>query len=170
MDAKTVAAVLMEMDKEAGVAAATALMVLKSPVAAAVMAAFQAEDSSLEEGGKAASDGEHGCNVVLGALPLRQGTPRLWPARAGTTPVSGEVVPGADVAECPRSHASSGSNNETLAAFLAALSLGQWELLFMKEAVTLEELMLLSDADLQAIGIPMGPRCKIQAALACCEA
>ena len=62
--------------------------------------------------------------------------------------------------------ASSGSDDETLATFLAALSLDKYEPLFTKEEISLKDLALLSETDLKDIGVPMGPRRQIQGAFA----
>ena len=54
----------------------------------------------------------------------------------------------------------------SLGAFLRQLGLQQYEPVFAKEDVSLEELRLLSEADLKGLGLTLGPRRKIQAALA----
>ena len=54
----------------------------------------------------------------------------------------------------------------SMADFLGDLQLCELLSMFSRELITMSDLPLLSDADLKELGVPMGPRRRIQAALA----
>ena len=52
----------------------------------------------------------------------------------------------------------------SLEQYLQELDLGDYLDLFTKEQISLHDLALLNEEDLKALGIPMGPRRRMQAA------
>jgi hypothetical protein len=54
-----------------------------------------------------------------------------------------------------------GNNDVSLDVFLAANNLADFQPVFRREKIDLAALMLLSDADLRELGLPMGPRRKV---------
>ncbi|XP_071721221.1 uncharacterized protein [Rutidosis leptorrhynchoides] len=72
------------------------------------------------------------------------------------------------VAEVPKKVASTVSKRrkgETVDSFLQALGLEKYSITFQAEEVDMAALLHMTDEDLKAIGIPMGPRKKIHLAL-----
>lgn len=51
-----------------------------------------------------------------------------------------------------------GASVDTLSAFLASINLSEYESLFAKEKVTMSTLPLLTEKDLENLGLPLGPR------------
>jgi hypothetical protein len=54
----------------------------------------------------------------------------------------------------------------SLEQYLEDLGLGEYLELFTKERISLQDLALLHEDDLKALGVPMGPRRRMQAAFA----
>ena len=52
-----------------------------------------------------------------------------------------------------------------VAIFLAGLGLGDWIKVFERERIDLEALTLLGDSELRTLGLPLGPRMKMLAAI-----
>jgi class 3 adenylate cyclase len=54
----------------------------------------------------------------------------------------------------------------TLEAWLETQGLGKYTAIFVEQEIDLEALRLLSDLDLQELGLPLGPRRKLREAIA----
>jgi len=67
--------------------------------------------------------------------------------------------------QAKRGQGSAGRSDHGVAQLLRSLDLEKYISIFSREEVDLEALQCFSDADLQELGVPMGPRKKILAAL-----
>ncbi|KAI3667926.1 hypothetical protein L6452_42996 [Arctium lappa] len=94
-----------------------------------------------------------------------QAKPKLVPESSKSTRRS--VVAEAPVAETKKvaNIASKKKKAETVDTFLQALGLEKYSITFQAEEVDMTALLHMTDEDLKAIGIPMGPRKKILLAL-----
>ena len=89
--------------------------------------------------------------------------PLVAPAPNGAEPsVSARASAVADApAASPKASCASA---QSLEQYLRELDLGDYLDLFTKEQISLPDLALLNEEDLKALGIPMGPRRRMQAA------
>lgn len=84
-----------------------------------------------------------------------------------TKPARRSVVADANVTETKKAatNASKRKKTETVDSFLQALGLEKYSITFQAEEVDMTALLHMTDEDLKAMGIPMGPRKKILLAL-----
>ncbi|KAK9733931.1 hypothetical protein RND81_04G101600 [Saponaria officinalis] len=115
----------------------------------------------------------HTQQVKKDAPKLRSasGAPRLKPAPVASKPVRSSVIaesPAAVVKKDPNSTLKKKilqKADATVDGFLQSLGLEKYQILFQAEEVDMTALEHMTDEDLKAMGIPMGPRKKIMLAL-----
>uniref|UniRef100_A0A5B7A4L2 Putative ankyrin repeat and SAM domain-containing protein 6 n=1 Tax=Davidia involucrata TaxID=16924 RepID=A0A5B7A4L2_DAVIN len=102
--------------------------------------------------------------------PVNTDPPKLKPVLEGSKPARKSIVVEAPVPETKKvaslvSRKKTQQKAESVNSFLQSLDLEKYSIIFQAEEVDMTALLHMTDEDLKALGIPMGPRKKILLAL-----